>query len=153
MCPGLVCFFLCLQTTTSSPQRREGHDSRERRGAELAFLPRDRVITAGRGRRGRGGGGGVSVPIPHKPALHDFPRSCGNSSHSELALGDLVSTMLLCALTPHRGVQALWLSSTKHYHAPPARASVPGDRAGICLLPEQGRVPSTAMVLRPISLV
>lgn len=95
----------------------------------------------------------MSVPIPHKPALHDFPRSCGNSSYSEPALGDLVSTMLLCALTPHRGVQALGLSSTKHNHAPSAKASVPGDQAGICLLLEQGRVPSTAMVLGPISLV
>lgn len=95
----------------------------------------------------------MSVPIPHKSALRDFPRSRGNSSHSEPALGDLVSTMLLCAVTPQGGAQAVCLSSTKHNHAPPARASVPGDGAGICLLQGQGRVPSTAMVLGATSLI
>lgn len=39
----------------------------------------------------------MPAPIPHKPALRDFLRSHGNVSHSEPALRDLVSTMLLCA--------------------------------------------------------
>lgn len=95
----------------------------------------------------------MSVPILHKPALHEFPRSHGNSSHSEPALGDLVSTMLRCAVTPHRGVQAPCLSLAKHNHAPSARAAVPGDWAGMCLLPGQGRAPSTAMVLGATSLI
>lgn len=79
----------------------------------------------------------MSVPIAHEPALHDFPRSCGNSSHSEAALGDLVSARLLCAAVPLGGVQAL-VSSTMHSHTPPARASVPGHWARLCLCWGQG---------------
>ena len=84
----------------------------------------------------------MSVPIPHKPVLRDFPGSRGNASHSEPALGDLVSTMLLCAVTLHGGVQALCRSSAKHSHAPPARASMPGDRAGSALFQGRAGIPA-----------
>lgn len=79
----------------------------------------------------------MSVPITHEPALCDFPRSRGNSSHSEAALGDLVSARLPCAAVLLRGVQAL-VSSTTHSHAPPVRASVPGHWAQLCLCQGQG---------------
>lgn len=74
----------------------------------------------------------MSVAIPHKPVLRGFSRSCGTSSHSDAALGDLVSTVMLLSVTLHRGVQALCLSFPKHNDAPAARvcASV-WDQCGL----------------------
>lgn len=57
------------------------------------------------------------------------------------------------SVTPHGGVQALCLSSPKHNDAPPARALVWEDWAGICFFPGQGKVPSTATDLGAISLI
>lgn len=76
---------LCLPIAAASPHRREGHDSREE-------CNRNRLPTQRPGsRHTEEEEEEEDTRLSQKP--HDFPRSRGNSSHSEPAPGDWDSTM------------------------------------------------------------